>query len=408
MQRLTSALSGAHSIPAVLDVVTREGFVQLGVDAGALALTVADGDGAELVDHVGYGPLAPGDVRVHGDAETPIAEAMRTKRTIVFRSRRERDARFPRMAQLLAAYETTVVVPLLRRGHTIGALSMHRRSANISEDDVAFMEAFALQCSQAIERAKLYEAEQEARLEAEDARRQADEANRTKSRFLASMSHELRTPLNAIGGYVQLLLVGVRGPMTAEQRTDLERVERSQKHLLGVINDLLNFSRLEAGKLEYTFECVHVIDLLRSVTSMVLPQAESKRLRFRVVDPSAAATVWTDRAKAEQILLNLLSNAVKFTDADGEIVLEVDEKDARIIAICVADTGHGIPANQLAQIFEPFVQVGRSLSDTREGTGLGLAISRDLAHAMHGDITVDSAPDRGSTFTLTLPREQPA
>src|SRR3569833_166162 len=152
----------------------------------------------------------------------------------------------------------------------------------------------------ALTRAKLYERVQRARVDAEDARRRADEANRSKSDFLAAMSHELRTPLNAIGGYVQLLLLGVRGQMTAEQRSDLERVQRSPQHLLRVINALLNFSRLAAGKVEYTFGDVRVCDMLDSVRLMIAPQADSKGLTFRVVDETQSASVCVDRQKVEQ------------------------------------------------------------------------------------------------------------
>jgi signal transduction histidine kinase len=280
---------------------------------------------------------------------------------------------------------------------------MHRRAPGVpDEDELALMRAFAQQCAQAIERAELYEAEQQARRDAEEARIRADEANRAKSEFLAAMSHELRTPLNAIGGYAELMELGIPGPVTEQQREQLERIRRSQQHLLGIINDLLNFSRIEAGQIEYDFGSVPVHEMLESVGHMIAPQAAAKGIRFEVVECPPGSLAWADRPKAEQILLNLLSNAVKFTAGGGSVTLSCAVRDD--IELTVRDTGIGIAADQIDRIFEPFVQVGRSLSSTREGTGLGLAISRDLARAMGGEIRVQSVLGEGSSFTLTLPR----
>jgi signal transduction histidine kinase len=281
---------------------------------------------------------------------------------------------------------------------------MHRRKGGVpAPDALPFMESFAQQCGQALERAQLYDAERSARRDAEDARIRADEANRAKSEFLAAMSHELRTPLNAIGGYAELLDLGVRGPVTEEQHEDLRRIQRSQQHLLGIINDLLNFSRIDAGQLEYTFSVVPVQEVLESVAHMIIPQADAKGIRFELTSCPAGAIAWADRAKTEQILLNLLSNAVKFTAAGGEVKLCCGRLDGHAVEVEVRDSGIGIHEDQLERIFEPFVQVGRSLTSTREGTGLGLAISRELARAMHGEIRVQSLLGLGSTFTLTLP-----
>jgi PAS domain S-box-containing protein len=230
------------------------------------------------------------------------------------------------------------------------------------------------------ERERLLQAEQEARVAAE-------QASRAKSQFVATMSHELRTPLNAIGGYVQLLDMGLRGPVTDAQRADLARVRRSQQHLLGLINEILNFARLESGLVSFDCEDVGAASVLQEVSTMVLPQAAAR----------------ADREKLQQVLLNLLSNAVKFTPAPGAVRLAC-EPDASTVRFVVRDTGIGIPADSLAHIFEPFVQVESQLTRTAGGTGLGLAISRDLARGMGGDLTVDSTPGVGSTFTLTLPR----
>lgn len=240
---------------------------------------------------------------------------------------------------------------------------------------------------------------------AELARRseEAESANRAKSEFLAAMSHELRTPLNAIGGYAQLLQLGIGGPVSPEQREHLERIQRSQRHLLGIINDILNFSRVEAGQVAYELGPVEANEVIEAVAPMVALQAQEKRIRLKVVECSESLVATADRAKVEQVLLNLLSNAVKFTPEDGEIEIDCGMMENHIW-ISVTDTGIGIPEEQLETIFAPFVQVGRSLANPKEGAGLGLAISRNLTRAMHGDLRVESLEGAGSTFTLQLPR----
>jgi PAS domain S-box-containing protein len=240
-------------------------------------------------------------------------------------------------------------------------------------------------------------------LEAEESRQRADEANRAKSQFLASMSHELRTPLNAIGGYTDLLSMELSGPLTALQLEQLRRIKRSQEHLLGIINDILNFSRIEAGQLTYELGPVAIHKVVDSVAAMILPQARSKGVTLDFRDCDERIVAWADRPKVEQIVLNLVSNAVKFTDAGGKITVSCKDEVEGSVRIRVHDTGSGIPQDQLDAIFEPFVQVGRTLTSHREGAGLGLAISRDLARAMGGDLTVTSKLGVGSEFTLSLP-----
>ena len=242
-----------------------------------------------------------------------------------------------------------------------------------------------------------------------DARRVAvaEESNRAKAQFLAAMSHELRTPLNAIGGYVDLLTMGLRGPVTTEQADDLERIRRAQRHLLGIINDLLNFSRVEAGQLSYDAGPVRLAEVVDSVALMIAPQAAAKQLRFERARCDPRHVAHADQPKVEQVLLNLLSNAVKFTEPGGTISVSC-EGDGERVRLCVNDTGIGIAPDQLEQVFEPFVQLGRSLTSAHEGTGLGLAISRDLARGMGGELSVTSELGVGSAFTLSLPAEKPA
>jgi len=240
-----------------------------------------------------------------------------------------------------------------------------------------------------------------------DARRVAEmeASNRAKSEFLATLSHELRTPLNAIGGYTDLLLAMVSGELTETQRQYLDRIAASQQHLLALVNDLLNLSRIEAGGVEYDLQSVPMAPLLAGLAAMMLPQARIKQLTLDVPTPGHEVVVWADPARVQQILLNLLSNAIKFTPSGGRISVACAVTDGKV-GISVLDTGPGIPEEQFEGIFEPFVQLGRTLTSTREGIGLGLAISRDLARAMSGQLKVSSHVGEGSTFTLVLPRSE--
>jgi len=238
--------------------------------------------------------------------------------------------------------------------------------------------------------------------EALRARDEAFQANKAKSAFLAAMSHELRTPLNAIMGYIDLLALEVHGPVTDEQRERLERVKRSANHLLDLINDVLSFARIEAGRLEFDIGPVAVDDVLRSTEELLGPQIAAKKLRYTTTNDCPGTRVPADREKLLQILINLLSNAIKHTREGGEIVLACARRDGTI-AFSVRDNGPGIPAEKLEEIFQPFTQVEDPFGATRQGAGLGLSISRELARAMKGDVTVQSQVGVGSTFTVTLP-----
>ena len=255
----------------------------------------------------------------------------------------------------------------------------------------------------------------EARRTAEVALRVAEEANDAKGQFLAMMSHELRTPLNAIGGYTQLLQLGVHGPVTDAQGDALSRIQQSQRHLLGLINAVLNYARLEAGSVHYDIDRVALPEALREVEVLTTVQARERGLALHIdaCGPGGGAlAVRADPDKLRQILLNLLSNAIKFTGPGGRVTVSCAPGDPGepgepgapgTVRIAVADTGRGIPADQLHRIFEPFVQVGRGFTSPDAGTGLGLAISRDLARGMGGDLTVRSVVGEGSEFLLVLP-----
>ena len=290
-----------------------------------------------------------------------------------------------------------------RAGEDVGVLTnaVRRDRDGRSVTDCVFMEV--------VERRKFEhallearEVAQQANAELEQQRAAAEEANQAKSSFLAVMSHELRTPLNAIGGYVQLIEMGVHGPVTEAQKETLARIDRSQRHLLRLINDVLNLARIESGRVDYVVEPVPLADVVGSIMPMVEPQIERKNLRF-MADVSPDLVASADREKVQQILLNLLTNAIKFTGTGGSVSIEAGVPSEAQVFLRVSDTGTGIPRDMLEKVFEPFIQVDASRSRSTEGTGLGLAISRDLARGMKGDLNVESAMGQGSSFQLDLP-----
>jgi signal transduction histidine kinase len=253
--------------------------------------------------------------------------------------------------------------------------------------------------------------------ESEQARADAEEASQAKSRFLANMSHELRTPINAIIGYSDLLEAGVHGELDAQQRSHMERIRASSHHLVGLVNDILDMSKIEAGGLTISRTPILLGRTVREALDMVLPQAQKKRIALTsefACDDDVAYLGDADRTR--QVLVNLLSNAIKFTGAGGRVVNRCSARptgppDAPAgppwIAIEVEDSGVGIPAEHLERIFEPFVQVDDTRTRQAGGTGLGLTISRQLARMMGGDVTVRSRPGEGSCLTLWLRQAVP-
>ena len=307
-------------------------------------------------------------------------------------------------ALLARAASRRVTRPLATLTAAAEALARGRyepRAAGAGRDEIgrlaASFDAMAAQVAAA-------RAELEHRVaDAEAARAEAEHANRAKSDFLAVMSHELRTPLNAIGGYAQLLEMGIHGPVTDAQREALARIERSQAHLLALINDVLSFARIDAGQVRYDLQDLPVADALAEVEAVVAPQMRAAGLAFHPLPCAAGVVARADGDKVRQVLLNLLSNAVKYTPAGGAVTVEC-EADERRVRVHVRDTGTGIRPERLGVIFEPFVQGERALNRPDEGVGLGLSISRDLACGMGGDLRVESEAGKGSTFTLELPR----
>ncbi|MBE2181108.1 MAG: response regulator [Chthoniobacterales bacterium] len=240
--------------------------------------------------------------------------------------------------------------------------------------------------------------------EAEEAREQAQEANRTKSAFLANMSHELRTPMNAIIGYSEMLLEEAEDTGEKWMQADLGKILSSARHLLQLINDILDLSKIEAGRMTIFLEPVDIAKTVRDVAGTVEPLVAKNRNTFELRLPEAPGTMRTDLTKLRQTLFNLLSNASKFTE-DGKVTLEVERRDDGMVSFAVTDTGIGMEPRQLDKLFGEFVQADASTTRKYGGTGLGLSISRKFCRMLGGDITVESAPGRGSTFTAILPAE---
>ena len=282
-----------------------------------------------------------------------------------------------------------LTVPLVARDQVLGALTLLTADSGrtFGRTDLAFAEELARRAALAIDNARLYSA--------------ALVASQAKSDFMATMSHELRTPMNAIIGYADLLDAEVSGPLNDRQREQLTRITASSRHLLQLIDEILTFSRIEAGREAVRLERFDVDDLVRQTASLVEPLAHGKGLGFPVRVPGQPVWMDSDPGKVRQILLNLLGNAVKFTDAGDVGVTVAVEGDEVLIE--VHDTGIGIPGEQLEKVFDPFWQVEQAPSRRVGGTGLGLSVTRHLARLLGGDVTVASIPGEGSTFRVRLP-----
>ncbi|HLA14916.1 MAG TPA: HAMP domain-containing sensor histidine kinase [Gemmatimonadaceae bacterium] len=247
---------------------------------------------------------------------------------------------------------------------------------------------------------------EKARAEAEAARAEAERANTSKTDFLAVMSHELRTPLTAIMGYEELLSDGITGPVTELQRQQLGRINASARHLLGLIDEILTFARVDVGHEQVRWESMSINRTLTDAASLIEPLASAKKLKYIIELLDEDQVIQTDQTKFKQMLVNLLSNAVKFTEK-GEVRLTCAVRTA-MLELCIADTGVGIDAGNIEHVFEPFWQEEQSATRKVGGTGLGLSVTRKLAHLLGGEVTVASRVGAGTTFLLKLPLLAPA
>jgi len=293
-----------------------------------------------------------------------------------------------------------LTVPLIAKGRTFGTITFvgAQRDTPYTIEDVGLAQELASRSAMALDSAELYE---NARVVAPEAEVQSVAI----SALLGNMSHELRTPLNAIGGYVDLIDMGIRGPVSEEQHLDLGRIRNCQRHLVAVVTDILDFVRVGRGDFEYHITDFNAPEAMASALVLIEPLIGKQGLSYDGMKCDGTPMVRADAEKVRQILVNLLGNAIKFTLAGGTIGLGCGATSDTVM-MSVTDTGIGIPADKLAAVFEPFVQVRDGLAGSEGGVGLGLAISRTFARAMGGDLTVRSTLGAGSTFTLVLPRAE--
>ena len=399
LQALTAALSQASTIHEVAEAIVAHADAILGAVGIVVASPEPNGEHLELVcaSHM-PDELREAWKRFPISAPVPIGDVARSGEPLYIPSRVQLQELYPNLVEPFerAGHHATSVLPLVSNDRLHGVIgAAFETSQPFDEDYRAVAVTLARLCAQALERARLYESEHIARASAEL-------ANRAKSEFLAVMSHELRTPLNAIGGYAELIELGIRGPVTDEMRKDLQRIQKSQRHLLGLVNGVLNYSRVEAGAVTYDLQDVMLDEVLASCEALVAPQIRNKKLSLTYEATEPHIHVRADTEKLQQVLLNLLTNAIKFTEPGGKLELSCETAGDEV-RVSVSDTGRGIAEHQLGRVFEPFVQVDARLTRTQEGVGLGLAISRDLARGMGGDLTVESRLGQGSIFTLSLP-----
>ena len=396
---LASALVEAETSWEVVRSTIQHTTAAFGAAGAVVARRTADGHHIEVLDAEGMPPdVADEWRRFPLDAPVPLAFVARTGESLFLESAADWEAHFPELASLAAGvgHAANAVVPLAIERKPVGALGIaFRTSRQLDSEDRALAAILARQCALALERARLYEAERAARAD-------ADVANQMKTKFLATMSHEFRTPLNAIAGYSELLDLGIHGPLTPEQRTDLSRIQHNVRHLLGLVGDVLSLLKLESGRSDYRITDVGLEGVLEFLVEATAPQIAARKLRYEQ-HGGEALVVRADAEKLRQILLNLLSNAIKFTDDGGAVSVNCSATGDEV-RVEVRDTGRGIPADQLERVFDPFVRVDQTLNRPTEGTGLGLAISRELARAMNGELSASSELGVGSTFTLVLPR----
>jgi signal transduction histidine kinase/CHASE3 domain sensor protein len=396
LQTATEALGGALSLDDVAKLIIEQASAAL----GAQSATLASLEGRDTLRFLAVRNASAATVgeTANLDEPRPICVAVRTGRPVVLESRDAIRAQFPEIELDLRVDEVHAVaaLPIEIDGRILGGLTIRfQRERTLSSVDRSFMAALSRIAGEAFERARLFEAERSARTAAEA-------ANRAKAVFLASMSHELRTPLQAALGFSQLLRSGLYGPVTEQQAEILGRVERSQTHLARVIDDILDFARLEAGRVRMEVEVVPLGEVVAEIAPLVESQADQKRVELSLFPPPNSISVRADRHRLKQILVNLVGNAIKFTGEGGTIRVDASSDDDHAF-IRVVDSGVGIPGDRLDAIFEPFVQVDEGHTRLHSGVGLGLAISRDLARAMGGDLTVASTLGAGSTFSVQLP-----
>jgi signal transduction histidine kinase len=396
---LIMRLSRSNDRADIAGVVLAEATRFTGCEKGSFAVLSEDGTQLQLIESVGYGnKLREAWPRYPVKSSPLTARAFEQGAAEFVESAAEYAAKYAPMHAIAREFGVASVaaIPLQSASGIVGMLAVASgRDHTFTPAQREFLILLAQQAASALERVDLLEREKAAR-------RDADGANKTKAEFLASISHELRTPLNAIQGYLQLLETGVFGRLTEQQVSVLQRVGDAGRRLLSLIEDVLQFARIEAGQLRIDVRAFEVEPTIDVACRVMGPQTTHHELDF-VCGECAGVSAEGDPDRVQQILLNLLSNAFKFTPVGGIIRMKCRASTDHV-EISVEDSGRGIPEEKLGTIFEPYGQVDPKTDQALKGTGLGLSISRDLARAMGGELTVQSKFGEGSTFTLRLKR----
>jgi signal transduction histidine kinase len=394
---VSQAVNSTLNLETVLSTIVAKAVQLSGTEAGAiyvfdesqceLHLRATYGMDQELIDALTQRRIGLDDPNVAPTLEQPeplqVADLMEEPRSEI------------NEITLRAGFRARLVAPLLRGQNFVGMLVVRRRTpGEFLKNTVDLIKTFAAQSALAIQNARLFH-------EIEEKSRELQEASQHKSQFLANMSHELRTPLNAILGYTELMADGAYGEPSEKMLGILKRLEANGKHLLGLINDVLDLSKIEAGQLVLELSDYCIQDIAQTVRSTLEPLAADKKLAFKVELAPDLPPGHGDGRRLTQVLFNLVGNAIKFTDA-GEVAIKVEANNSSF-HVSVRDTGPGISAADQAKLFQEFQQADNAITRKKGGTGLGLAISKRIIEMHGGRIWVDSIVGQGSTFTFTLP-----
>jgi signal transduction histidine kinase len=397
LSEVSQAVNSTLDLETVLSTIVTKAVQLSGTEAGAIygyddqarefRLRATYGMDQELIDALSQ--------RHIGLDDPSVAEVFAQREPTQVADLREEPASDINEISLRAGYRARMVAPLLSGEDIVGTLVVRRRTpGEFAKNTVDIIKTFAAQSALAIQNARLFH-------EIEDKSRQLEEASQHKSQFLANMSHELRTPLNAILGYTELMADGAYGEPSEKVLGILKRLEANGKHLLGLINDVLDLSKIEAGQLVLELTDYSIQDIAQTVRSTLEPLAADKKLAFKVEIGTALPPGHGDGRRLTQVLINLVGNAIKFTDA-GEVAIKAEAHNGSFY-VSVRDTGPGISAADQTRLFQEFQQADNAITKKKGGTGLGLAISKRIIEMHGGRIWVESQPGQGSTFTFTLP-----
>jgi signal transduction histidine kinase len=381
----------------VLSTILTRSVELAGAEAGAIfrfspgerafVLAEAVGFDAALLNSVAYSAVR--------ESESAMGQAAARRMPIQIADLRERLSAPFRDASITAGFRSVLIIPLIGSERVLGAMVLQRRTiGDFPQETVQLMQALASQSVLAIQNAGLFH-------EMADKSEQLALASLHKSQFLANMSHELRTPLNAILGYAELLVDGIYGDLPSKPRGVIERIHNNGKHLLALINDVLDLAKIEAGQLTLTVEDYSMPEVVKSVVTATEPLATSKGLKFTAALQDDLPKAHGDARRVSQVLLNLVGNAIKFTDT-GEVEIRAGLDKGQFV-LTVRDTGPGIADADQERIFAEFQQIDNSSTRKKGGTGLGLAISKRMVEMQGGTMSVDSVLGQGSTFRVVLP-----